>query len=325
MRRCSYLIAALILLLLLLSPHPARAAEQTSLDQYRTHIENLRALVQSCEAKAALCNVKAVGSNEQVRVPGMGVGANADSFSAHYDWLRQALRSARDPNEKGRASQLHSATARLDTALREVAGTSPDKTEIAAARLKANKILGRQEFATVREDSIWERLGARLGMLLDRFFNHIAQIGKRSPWIGPVIEWGLIGLVLVGLAVWALRVLQRQRLALRVEAERQIEIWEEAARNWRVLADERAAQGDWREAVHCMYWASIAMLEARRLWAPNRSRTPREYLRLVEEGSERWKLLRQQTYGFEHIWYGQHDALPQDFERAVKLHEGLRA
>jgi hypothetical protein len=140
-----------------------------------------------------------------------------------------------------------------------------------------------------------------------------------------VIEWGLIGLVLIGLSVWAMRALQRQRLAVRVEAARQIEPWEEATRNWRSLAEEEAAHGEWRGAVHCLYWASIALLEGRRMWTPNRARTPREYVRLLEDGSPRRKLLQQQTQGFEHVWYGLYDAAKQDYERAVELHEGLRA
>jgi hypothetical protein len=197
--------------------------------------------------------------------------------------------------------------------------------DIAAARQRANTVLGHPEFATVREDSLWERILARLALWLDSFFNNVAQFGARSPWIGPVMEWGLIGIALVGLALWAMRALRRQRLAVRVEAARQIEPWEEAARNWRDLAEEQAARGEWREAVHCLYWASIAVLEGRRAWVPNRSRTPREYVRLLETESARWKLLRQQTHGFEHVWYGLHDAARQDYERALALHEGLRA
>ncbi len=153
----------------------------------------------------------------------------------------------------------------------------------------------------------------------------MARFGQRSPWIGPLFEWGLIALALVGLALWAMRALQRQRLAVRVEATRQIESWEEASRNWRSLAEEQAARHEWREAVHCIYWASIVMLEGRRFWSPNRSRTPREYVALLETGSLRWNLLRQQTRGFERIWYGLNPAAEADYRQALELHEGLRS
>jgi len=315
--------------ILLLAPFEAQAIERTSLDQYKAHLEKLRALVDSCAAKASACDPGAVGSDEQVQLQGLGVGANVNSFEANYDWLRDALKSAQNAGDKQRGDELREAGMRLDEALREVSSANPDKglatTNIAVARRKADAILGHPEFATVQEDSIWERILARLAMWLDSFFNHVAQFGKRSPWIGPAMEWGLIGIVLLGLAVWAMRVFQRQRVAVRMESARQMEPWEEAARNWRSLAEEQAAHGDWREAVHCLYWASIAVLEGRRFWTPSRSRTPREYLRLLEAGSPRWKLLRKQTQGFEHVWYGLHDAARLDYERALELYEGLRA
>jgi len=67
------------------------------------------------------------------------------------------------------------------------------------------------------------------------------------------------------------------------------------------------------------------MLEGRRFWSPNRSRTPREYVALLEPGSQRWSLLRQQTRGFERIWYGLNPADASDYSNALELHEQLRA
>lgn len=324
MRRSSFLIAALFPLLLLATPD-ARALESSTLDQYKAHLENLRTLVASCEAQISACNPNAVGNDEQVQLQGLGTGANANSFEAHYGWLRDALKSAQNAGEKNRTGELHAAGARLDEALREASGEGQAQINVAVARQRADAILGHPEFATVHEDSIWQKLWERVAMWLGSLFSNVAQFGKHAPWIGPLFEWGLMVIALVGLVVWAMRVLQRQRLAVRVEAARQIEPWEEAARNWRSLAEEQAAHGNWREAVHCLYWASIAVLEGRRFWAPNRSRTPREYVRLLESGSARWKLLRQQTQGFEHVWYGLRDAAEQDYARALELHEGLRA
>ncbi|MGB0125448.1 MAG: DUF4129 domain-containing protein [Silvibacterium sp.] len=325
MRRSSLFVPALVLILTLLAPLQAIALEHTSLDEYRVHLEKLRVLVQNCEAQALACNASAVGKDEQVNLHGLGVGANADSFEANYDWLRDALKSAKNAGDKNRGNELQSARVRLDEAIREVSGGSSTQADFGVARQHADAILGHPEFATVQEDSIWELMLARFALWLDSLFNNVAKFGKRSPWIGPVMEWGLIGIALVGLTLWAMRALQRQRLAVRVEAARQLEPLEEAARNWRALAEEQAAHGDWREAVHCLYWASIAVLEGRRLWSPNRSRTPREYVRLLETGSTRWTLLRQQTQGFERIWYGLNEAAQRDYQRALELHEGLRA
>ncbi len=324
MRRCPYLILAVVAGLMLLVPVKARALDKTSLEQYQAHLAKLQTLVAGCEAKAAVCDANVVGADEEVQLRGLGVGANVNSFEAHYGWLRDALTHATKSGDKKRVTAMGAARARLDEAL-TASGGDPNLTDIAVARRKADAILSKQDFATVREDSLWEKFWARVELWLDKLFGGVARFGQRSPWIGPVMEWGLIGLALLGLALWAMRVLQRQRLAVRVEADRQLEQWEEASRNWRALAEERAAQGEWREAVHCLYWASIAALEGRKMWSPNRSRTPREYVRLLEAGSARWKLLRQQTQGFERVWYGLRDAARHDYERALALHEELRA
>ena len=302
---------------------PALALKQSTMAEYTTHLESLRALVERCEADTAACDPAAVGDDDQVTVQGLGSGANVNQFEARYDWLREAIKNARDPKEKGRTEHLTAAVSRLVDAEHD-AGARSREAGFAEARRKADLVLSHQEFVTVTEQSVWDKLIARFFLWLDSLFTNVANFGKRSPWIGPLLEWGLIALALVGLALWAMRVLQRQRLAVRVEAERQVESWEEASRNWRSLAEEQAARHDWREAVHCLYWASIVMLEGRRFWSQNRSRTPREYVALLESGSQRWSLLRQQTRGFERIWYGLNSAGEGDYRKALELHEQLR-
>jgi hypothetical protein len=314
----------LLAFLLAAVPVPASGLNRSSLSQYTEHLQNLRALVDRCEASASTCDPGQVGDDDQVTLNGLGAGANVNQFEARYDWLRNALRAASDPEEKDRHANLDAATERLDDALQE-AGARPSANGFADARHKADAILSHPEFVTVNEQSIWDKIIARFFLWLDGLFSSVAKFGKRSPWIGPLLEWGLIALALTGLVLWVMRALQRQRLAVRAEENRQIEPWEEASRNWRNLAEEQAARKEWREAIHCLYWASIVMLEGRRFWSPNRSRTPREYLALLEPGSPRWSLLRQQTRGFERIWYGLNPADASDYRSALELHEQLRA
>jgi len=303
---------------------PAFALKQSTMAEYTTHLDSLRALVGRCAADAAACDPAAVGNDDQVTLQGLGSGANVSQFEAGYDWLRETIKNARDPKEKGRADHLTAAASRLTDAERD-AGVRPGDTQFTEARRKADSILRHQEFVTVKEQSVWDKLIAGFFLWLDSLFTNVANFGKRSPWVGPLLEWGLIALSLVGLLLWAMRVLQRQRLAVRVEAERQVELWEGASRNWRSLAEEQASRHEWRAAVHCIYWASIVMLEGRRFWSPNRSRTPREYVALLESGSQRWSILRQQTRGFERIWYGLNPAGETDYRQALELHEQLRA
>ena len=313
----------LAFLVVLLPAVPALALRQSNVEEYTEHLEDLRLLVQRCQANASACDPAQAGSDEQVSLQSLGSSANVNQFEARYDWLRNTLKQARDPSAKNRDRDLAAAANRLEDALQDVTGQRP-ASSFAEARRHADVILGHPEFVTVDEQSVWERLIARFFLWLDSLFTDVASFGQRSPWIGPLLEWGLSLLALAGLALWAMRTFQRQRLAVQLEARRQFEAWEEASHNWRRLAEEQAAQHNWREAVHCLYWASIVMLEGRRYWTPNRSRTPREYLRLLEAGSPRWVLLGQQTSGFERIWYGLNPAAHRDYQNALDLYEQLR-
>ena len=318
----------LILLMVVCCSVTAGAMLRPTLAVYTAHLEELQSLLANCRANATACDPKQVGSDEEVQLPGLNAGANVNFFAANYDWLRQTLQQARNPKLKDRDEQMASAINRVQQALEEAkAATVPGGApgQFAHARASTNAILAHPEFITVTGQSIWDRILARIFLWLDSLFGNVAKFGQKSPWIGPLLEWSLIALALIGLSVWAMRVLQRQRLKIRMEVARQTEPWEEASRNWRELAAEQAARKNWREAIHCLYWASIVMLEGRRLWTPNRSRTPREYLRLLEAGSPRWTLLRQQTQDFERIWYGLYAAEPGDYHAALQLHEQLRA
>jgi len=312
----TFLLAAL--------PIPAAALKQSSLPEYTAHLEALRALVQRCDANVAACDPGQVGEDEQIKLDGLGVGANISQFDARYDWLRIAIKSASDPHASGRHANLDAAEARINDALRD-ARVTPQGSRFSDARHKADAILGHPEFVTVNGQNIWEKIIARFFLWLDSLFTHVASFGRRSPWIAPLLEWGLVGLALAGLLLWAMRAMQRQRLAMRAETSRRIEPWEESSRNWRNLAQEQAARQEWREAIHCLYWASIVMLEGRHFWSPNRSRTPREYVALLERGSHSRGLLSRQTRGFEHIWYGMSAAKASDYHSALELHEQLRS
>jgi hypothetical protein len=314
----------LAFLMAALAAVPALALKQATLAEYTAHLESLQALVQKCQASASACDPGQVGDDDQVTLQALDSGANVNQFEARYDWLRKTLKQVQDPKAKNRDADLAATEARIEEALQD-AGAHPNGVSFSEARRHADAILAHPEFVTVEEQSIWNKLIAFFFLWLDSLFGNVAKFGERSPWIGPLLEWGLISLALAGLALWAIRAFQRQRLAVQLESGRQMEAWEEASRNWRILAEERAAQYEWRDAIHCLYWATIVMLEGRRYWAPNRSRTPREYVALLESGSPRWKLLREQTRGFERIWYGLNPAAQRDYQSALELHEQLSA
>jgi hypothetical protein len=133
--------------------------------------------------------------------------------------------------------------------------------------------------------------------------------------------------VCVGL-VWGLMQLERRwRIRLVPESDGPA-AGAASARDWQLwLKDARnsAAAGEWREAVHFVYWAAISRLESKRLWPADRARTPREYLALVAAEDPRRAGLATLTGSFERTWYGGRSAAESDYLRAEELASGLIA
>ena len=192
------------------------------------------------------------------------------------------------------------------------------------ARKKTDEVLSRPEFQTVSEESLIQREIARFWQWVSEMFGGVSRFGQRSPWLVPLMEWGAMTLAAVLLLTWVLRTMQRQRLAVRIEAGASTEVWQRESDNWADLARAEAAEQNWRAAVHCLYWAAIVMLEGRKLWRQNRARTPREYLLLLEPGSSRQLALRRLTQLFERLWYGLRPAAESDYNSAIRLFDELR-
>jgi hypothetical protein len=159
-----------------------------------------------------------------------------------------------------------------------------------------------------------------------RFFDGLSELGSHSPFLAPLMEWLLFGGTAVGLVVFLIRVAarQRRRVALSAGAVQAV-AWEREATDWAQMAAWHAEAEEWREAVHCLYWSAIVLLESRRAWRHNPSRTPREYVRLLKPGSAQQQGLRGLTQIFERVWYGFGDADRAKYERARESYERLAA
>lgn len=296
---------------------PAAALKSTTLEDYASQARALQAVAAACAQKASACVVPDGISDEKVTVSG-------GSFTARYAWFRDAVDSAKKLPDAARAAQMQAAEQHLKADLADAQGSAASTGDFAATRQRANAILDGREFATADQQSLWDRLLEWIFLWIDRALMRMAAFGSRAPWIGPLIEWGLGALACALVLVWILRIVRRERLRLQIETEERIEISEERVLNWMREAEQYAARGAFRDAVHCLYWASIATLEGRRLWHPDRARTPREYLRLLDSASAAAALLRGQTLAFENIWYGLRPAQQSDYDQALRLHRELR-
>jgi hypothetical protein len=284
--------------------------------EYRGHLASLKMLVEACKKNPAECDSKKVGDDE--RVEGAG-------FQTRWSWLREVLSGAHNATQSDREKRLQEAAARLDedaVLASEAALQTADTFQ--RVRKQADDVLSRPEFRMVTEASYWQREVAKFWQWVAEMFGGVSRFGKRSPWLVPLMEWSSITLAAAGLLTWVFRTMQRQRLAIRIESSATSEIWQKESDNWAELARAEAARKDWRAAVHCIYWATIVMMEGKKLWRQNRARTPREYLMLLEPGSGMQQALRRLTQLFERIWYGLRPAAESDYDRALVLFEELR-
>ena len=172
------------------------------------------------------------------------------------------------------------------------------------------------------KDSILEKFARWLNHL----FASVANLKARSVWIGRVLVWGFILGVCVALVFALLRLERRWRVRLTPDDDQRAAPGAASARDWQLwLEDARraAARGQWREAIHFLYWAAISRLESRRLWPADRARTPREYLALVAQEDPRKSGLSQLTNTFERFWYGGRPAAESDYMVAESLATSL--
>jgi hypothetical protein len=234
-------------------------------------------------------------------------------------FLRDALNRFLTAPATEKPNILANAGGRLK-AMRAEAGLyeKPDRAD-AAMRKQLDQILSAREFDRVRGpsplDLLWQRVRSSIGRVLRKISPKIPDVQDLGQWL----VWGMIALAASICGVWLYRV-SRQTLEDRT---REIVPFMPSARNWREwLADARAraAQGDWRDAIHMGFWAGVSRLESEGAWAPDKTRTPREYLNAIPRSSSSREPFTAMTRVFEASWYGSRPTTAADFEQfAIQL------
>jgi Domain of unknown function (DUF4129) len=331
-------------------PRPAVQASgrwrDASLDDYRKHLMQLRSLVEACAKARDLktCDPVLVGPDD--RIP-LGTGANAERRRVRYGWLRVLFSKAEEPDapaakaaagSQGGAEQpnappappttsqlLQDAEVRLAAQIAQSDSAPAVEPVHTTARDAMKLVLAGKDFRNLEEPSARDSMMEKVNNWLNRLFENAARIRAHSPWVGRLIVWGFILAVCVALA-WGLIQLERRWRVRLVPDDRAPAPSAASARDWQLwLEDARraAAAGQWREAIHFVYWASISRLESRRLWPADRARTPREYLALVAADDPRKSGLAQLTGSFERTWYGGRAAAEGDYRHAEELASAL--
>jgi hypothetical protein len=199
----------------------------------------------------------------------------------------------------------------------------PQQTEPGRAseqKLLAEVLAGR-EFQKLRKPKEGPTWLERILEWINKFFEKLGGIHTKARWVGRALTWGFVLALCVGLVWWLLQMERQWRIRLTPEGEGPARD-AASARDWQLwLKDARkaAARGDWREAIHFLYWAAISRLEARRMWPADRARTPREYLALVAADDARKPGLGALTREFELTWYGGRPAGESEYRGAEAL------
>lgn len=200
----------------------------------------------------------------------------------------------------------------------------------ATARAALNKILAGSDFAGVRPPSALEILRQRIAAWFDRILYKLFGSISRHPVGGQILFWLLLTAGVAFVALWTFRFVSTRESKNSLKAMPSIastRSWQE----WVRAARQAATRGDFREAIHSTYWAGIAHLEEKGTLPRDRTKTPREYLRLLNaaRSSETSSLqthkepLRTLTSRLERIWYANRVASSEDFNDSLRQLEAL--
>lgn len=253
------------------------------------------------------------------------------SYSFSAEPLRTLLRDAE--KEKKTESMAAKATAAADWALdlaNQVNAYAEAQTHSAAsARPALDRILSQREFGSVHGPTSWDLFRQRVNRWIERqLLRFFGRIG-RYPMGARILLWAIVIAVVLWLALVLFRYWTRRAKLEELQTPESVAFvrtWQE----WIRLAKEAARRGDFREAVHSAYWAGISYLEDSGVVRKDRTRTPREYMRLVSHstqlavsGRSTREALQGLTMALEQVWYGRRSASIHDFEKAMRSVEAL--
>jgi hypothetical protein len=286
--------------------NPAQATIELDLQGYEAELDR-------CAAALKKPNPDEISQLRKSLPHAWVVRSGNERVDVATEWLASSLHAWEQAPAKPalREIELHLLAMRRAATELEHGGT---KTSPRDAREHLDTILQRREFAGVHGPSlleIWQQRAVR--WIAEKIFQLLSRLhlGAKA---GNVLAWIVVGLAFLAVCAWALRSLSSNRRSVPVAPAGSLETID--SRMWAKEALAAAERGDYREAVHCAYWAMVVRLEVLGLLKRDHARTPREALRLLDPHPDEQKLLRDFTGHFELIWYGYRPASAADWSDA---------
>lgn len=300
------------------SPNPPAPSRELTLRDYISELDRCsQALKDAAKDTTTLHGFRASLPTEWI------VKSDDERYSVSTEWLSTGLEEF-EGNPRASASLLLSAEKRiasLRNAARELE-TASSPRDLGQARSRLDKILSAREFAGLRGPSWWDVVQARIREWLYKQFEKLFGHLGGAKVAGNVIAWGLILTAAILLAVWAVRLSKRggRNPNMDLRGARP------TGQDWHYWMREAAAaakHNDYRAAIHAAYWAAVSRMEEVNLLPEDRSRTPRESLRLIQRESSQYAPLKKLTHRFELVWYGYRFATAAEWNDAVQQLEKI--
>jgi hypothetical protein len=251
------------------------------------------------------------------------VQAGEQTYFVDSDWLSADLAKAEAALHKDPAVLQHvrqDINAHRDAA--QALARSKSTQDLADSKSELEGILSAKEFKTAHGPTWLENLRARIYDWIARQWEKLRAKLPRSGSIGNAIAWTVIALTTLVLLLWLVRAATRDGARFQMDLRGASAAGQDSA-YWLRQARSLAADGDYRSAIHAAYWAGIARLEEAKLLTEDRSRTPRESLRLIRRETAEYAPLSQLTGRFELVWYGYRAAGSADWDDVVQQLETL--
>jgi hypothetical protein len=306
-------IAALIFWLLTIPGFPQESGKTLPLSDYIAELDSLSAAVERFQndPQSLEETIKHFRSQEFAQAEGR-------MYRIPSEWLRIRFEELR--TQKSDAAR-RAFLARIAELKADAQAFQKPPQDVSSSRKALAGILARREFRGVHGPTSWDAFREKLLEILYKLLGSIFGSSAVSV-ISEIIVWILVVAAIVVLFFWIFKITSRNAKLEAIPIESSFI----AAKSWTVWIEEARAAAEkssWRDAVHLTYWAGISFLESRGVWAPDKARTPREYLRLLASSSEYQSPLSALTRQFEAIWYGGAAAGPDSFSEALSHLGGL--
>ena len=231
-------------------------------------------------------------------------------------WLRAQLQAVeKNPKSARSCDEIQQHIQALRAEALRLSGLPPPAGLEARAKLDA--ILQRPEFRNVHGPTWFDQLRERIRQWVEEMAAKVFGGMQSHPMTGKIIFWALISVLSLVLIVWMVRRLLagQSPLTLTLDAGQQAaKTWQDGARE----AFAAAARGDYREATRLAYWAGVYRFEELGLWKTDRTRTHREYLRLLPSSHPQHETFSEITRHFELVWYAKHEISADRFGTIIK-------